>query len=204
MPMLGGLSRPAIDAVLTMWPSYPGSFAAAASIIGVKTRTPWTTPMTLTPSTHSQSASVFSQTRPPAPTPALLKTMCGAPKRCATARPSASTSPALLTSTRCASTCAPRPWISAAARSSASACTSAMTTFMPRRAAMREVSRPKPEPAPVMTAVRPLNCFMEGPPDDLDVVPDAREVDVDGAGARVDALDDDLLGVEPHQRPGDL
>jgi hypothetical protein len=69
----------------------------------------------------------------------------------------------LLTSTRCASTLAPSASISAAARCSASACTSAMTTFMPRCAAMREVSRPKPEPAPVMTAVRPVNCFMEGP-----------------------------------------
>jgi hypothetical protein len=35
---VGGFSRPAIDAVLTMWPSYEGFLAAASSIIGVKTR----------------------------------------------------------------------------------------------------------------------------------------------------------------------
>ena len=37
--------------------------------------------MTLTPITQSQSLSVFSQIRPPEPTPALLNTQCGAPKR---------------------------------------------------------------------------------------------------------------------------
>ena len=47
-----------------------------------------------------------------------------------------------------------------AASSSASGCTSAMTTFMPSRAAMRQVSSPKPDAAPVMTAVRPLKVFM--------------------------------------------
>ena len=155
--------RPAIDAVLTMWPSYDGSFAAASSIIGVKTRMPWATPMTLTPSTQAQSAAVFSQIRPPAPTPALLKTMFGAPKRAFVAAPSASTSAAWATSSRNGSTSAPSARTSAAARSSASCCTSAMTTFMPRCAARREVSRPKPEPAPVMTAVPPLNVFMRVP-----------------------------------------
>ena len=48
-------------------------------------RTPWITPQRFTPSTHSQSLTEFSQTRPPAPTPALLKTKCGAPKRACTA-----------------------------------------------------------------------------------------------------------------------
>ncbi len=80
---------------------------AAASIIGVKTRTPCATPIRLTPSTHSQSCSVFSQIRPPAPTPALLKTKCGAPKRCSVAAASASTSAAFETSSRNGSTGAP-------------------------------------------------------------------------------------------------
>src|SRR5678809_1351330 len=79
--MFGGFSRPAIDAVLTMWPSYAGSISAASSIIGVKTRMPCATPMTLTPRTHAQSAALFSQISPPAPTPALLKTKCGAATR---------------------------------------------------------------------------------------------------------------------------
>ena len=119
--------------------------------------------MTLTPSTHSQSATVFSQIRPPAPTPALLNTICGAPKRASVAAPSASTSAARATSSRNASTLAPSASISAAARSSASCCTSAMTTFMPRCAASRDVSRPKPDAAPVMTAVPPLKFFMRCP-----------------------------------------
>ena len=32
-----------------------------------------------------------------------------------------------------------------------------------RAAAIRETSRPKPDPAPVMTAVRPANVFMRSP-----------------------------------------
>src|SRR3989338_1843082 len=61
-PILGAFSRPAMLAVLTMWPVQAGSLAAASSIMGVNTRTPWTTPMTLTPSTHSQSLAEFSHT----------------------------------------------------------------------------------------------------------------------------------------------
>ena len=38
--MLGMLTSPAIDAVLTMWPTNAGSARSAASIIGVNTRTP--------------------------------------------------------------------------------------------------------------------------------------------------------------------
>ena len=125
---------------------------------------PCTTPIRLTPSTHSQSASVFSQISPPLPTPALLKTKCGAPKRCRVAAASASTSAAFDTSSRNGSTAAPSAPISAAARSSASGWTSAMTMFMPSRAAMRAASRPKPEAAPVITAVRPSKCFMPCPP----------------------------------------
>jgi len=53
--------------VLTMWPCHAGSCLAASNIMGVNTRTPWATPMRLTPSTHSQSRAVFSQIRPPAP-----------------------------------------------------------------------------------------------------------------------------------------
>ena len=48
---------PAIDAVLTMWPSSP-----PASMRGRKARTPWITPQRLTPITHCQSASVCSCT----------------------------------------------------------------------------------------------------------------------------------------------
>ena len=161
--MFGGLSSPAIDAVLTMWPSNPGSACAAASIIGVKQRMPCTTPIRFTPSTHSQSFNVFSQIRPPHATPALLNTKCGTPKRACVAAASACTCSAWDTSTRDASTAAPIASISIRACSSASCCTSAITTCMPSRAAMRDVSRPKPEAAPVITAVRPLKLFMPGP-----------------------------------------
>jgi hypothetical protein len=50
------------------------------------------------------------------------------------------------TSKRNASTCAPRPRISAAALSSASCCTSAMTRYMPRAASTRLASSPKQHP----------------------------------------------------------
>ena len=88
--MLGGFSIPAMDAVLTICPCQAGSALAASSIMGVNSRTPWTTPIRLTPSTHSQSASEFSQIKPPEPTPALLNTKLGAPKRSRTAPASAS------------------------------------------------------------------------------------------------------------------
>ena len=51
-----------------------------------------TTPIKFTPITHSQSFSVCSQMRPPAPTPALLNTKFGAPKRAIVAAAKASTS----------------------------------------------------------------------------------------------------------------
>ncbi len=68
------LSRPAIDAVLTMWPSVPWD-----SMMGTNTRRPWMTPHRLTPNTHSQSALVLSQGVTPAPTPALLNNRWTAP-----------------------------------------------------------------------------------------------------------------------------
>jgi hypothetical protein len=58
------------------------------------------------------------------------------------------------------STAAPRPSISACAVASASACTSAITTFMFKRAATRLASRPKPDAAPVMTAMPPCRWLM--------------------------------------------
>ena len=71
--------------------------------------------------THSQSFSVCSQIKPPAPTPALLNTKLGTPKRCTVAAARASTSAALLTSNLKGKTWAPRPSISACAVASASA-----------------------------------------------------------------------------------
>ena len=65
---------PAIDAVLTKWPSSP-----PASIRGRNARTPWITPQRLTLITHCQSASVCSWTAPITATPALLHTTWAAP-----------------------------------------------------------------------------------------------------------------------------
>ncbi len=143
-------------AVFTMWPRQAGSFLAAASIMGVNRRTPCTTPHRFTPSTHSQSFTEFSQIRPPEPTPALLNTKCGAPKVFSTSAASASICSLLDTSTLRDSTFTPVASISAVALSSASCCTSTSTRFMPSFAPMRAHSRPKPEPAPVSTAVLPL------------------------------------------------
>jgi hypothetical protein len=161
--MLGGFSRPAIDAVLTMWPSYEGFLAAASSIIGVKTRMPWATPMTLTPSTHAQSAAVFLPDQAAGADAGVVEDDV----RRAEARLRRRAE--RLDLGRMGDVEPDRQHVgasartSAAARSSASCCTSAMTTFMPRFAARREVSRPNPEPAPVMTAVPPLNVFMRFP-----------------------------------------
>ena len=113
--------------------------------------------MTLTPITHSQSFNDVSQIKPPAPTPALLNTKCGAPNLAKTACPMASTSAALEISKRKDMTCPPYfpapAVISAVAVSSASCCTSTKTMFMPSLTPMRAHSKPKPEPAPVKTAV---------------------------------------------------
>ncbi len=68
------VARPAIDTVFTTCPSVP-----AASMRGTNARTPWTMPMTLTPSVHSKSASVHSHIRPPWNTPALLHSTWTAP-----------------------------------------------------------------------------------------------------------------------------
>ena len=73
--MNGAVVRPAIDAVLTMWPSSP-----PASMRGRKARTPWITPHRFTLMTHCQSASVCSCTAPITATPALLHSTCAAPK----------------------------------------------------------------------------------------------------------------------------
>ena len=135
-------------------------FACYHPLWFTRTRTPCTTPIRSTPSTQSQSATEFSHTRPPAPTPALLKTKCGAPKRAFTSAASCSIWAALDTSTLRASTWAPAASISACAASSASCCTSTSTRCMPRAAPIRAHSRPKPEPAPVSTAVFPTKSWI--------------------------------------------
>src|SRR5690606_31354364 len=108
-----------------------------------------------TPSTHSQSCCVCSQIKPPLATPALFTTTCGAPK-CFTHRSaSACTSCARETSAFIATTFA-EVWLSSAtALSSASCWMSASTRFRPFWAPRRASSRPKPLPAPVITAVVP-------------------------------------------------
>src|SRR5690606_21717832 len=61
-PVNGGSTSPATEAVLTTWPREPGSPAAASSMRGTKARTPWVAPHRFTPSTHSQSWTLASQT----------------------------------------------------------------------------------------------------------------------------------------------
>jgi hypothetical protein len=66
---------PASEAVLTMCPSVSWSI-----MIGRNVRTPWMTPIRLTPSTQCQSSRVLVQLgNPLVPTPALLQTTCTAP-----------------------------------------------------------------------------------------------------------------------------
>src|SRR3978361_904538 len=101
MLMYGGDVSPAIDAVLTMWPS------PCSSSRGVNDRMPWMTPHRFTPSTHSQLSTVVSQVRPPDETPALLQMTCAAPYASSAASRSLSTSAACDTSARTPVTSAP-------------------------------------------------------------------------------------------------
>ena len=73
-------TSPATDAVFTTWP--PSGFSTS---IGMNECSPCTTPQRFTPSTHCQSASVWSTMNPPPPTPALLQSTCTVPKRSRTA-----------------------------------------------------------------------------------------------------------------------
>ena len=73
-PLNALLTTPASDDVLTTWPSPPW-----AIIRGTNERMPWMMPQRLTSSTHSQSASVRSHSRPAWNTPALLHSRCTSP-----------------------------------------------------------------------------------------------------------------------------
>src|SRR5262247_1919098 len=75
MPRPRVATRPAIDAVLTMW---PGSFDAIMR--GTNASTPWMTPQRLTPSTHCQSRCVADSRPPHRATPALLQSTLTLPK----------------------------------------------------------------------------------------------------------------------------
>src|SRR5262245_60416874 len=147
--MPGPVSKPAIDAVLTMWPSPP-----CASRRGMKVRIPWMTPQRFTPSTHSHSSTDRSHASPPTPTPALLQITWTAPKVSTVRRASASTWSARATSVTTATTVPPRPRSVVSTSSRASRCTSASATFMPSSTNRSASARPMPLPAPVTTATR--------------------------------------------------
>src|SRR3989344_4141742 len=96
------VARPAADEVLTMWAGMP-----RARMRGKKLRTPCTTPIRFTPSTHLKSSSVASQAVPSNATPTLLKSQSTPPQRPQLASASSSTSAALDTSQRCTMHAAP-------------------------------------------------------------------------------------------------
>ena len=155
MPMFGTDSRPATEAVLTTWQS-----ASCRSMMGRNTRTPWITPQTLTPSTHSQSATVFSHTTPPGPTPALLHSRCTAPKVASVFSASRSMSCARDTSVRMPITGTPALRNSVSTLRRASSSMSASTSFMPSAAKRRAMASPSPLAPPVMTATLSLKSFI--------------------------------------------
>src|SRR3990170_3495387 len=150
----GRVCSPAPDAVFTTWHSSPCS-----SITGTKARIPWITPQRFTPSTHSQSFSVFCHVTPPTPTPALLHRTWTAPIVSTVNLASASTSSDLETSVRFAVTAAPAAFSSRSVRFSASSSRSASTTFMPSAANRPAIARPMPLAAPVTTATFPFSSF---------------------------------------------
>src|SRR5262245_10560538 len=127
---------------------------------GTKTRTPWTTPQRLTPTTHSHSARVLSQMAASVPTPALLQSKWTAPKASSVFWASASRSLAWETSVRTASTVAPEAFRLASAFANGSPSTSARTAFMPSCTQRSARARPMPLAAPVMTATLSLKSFM--------------------------------------------
>ena len=179
--------------------------AAASSIIGVNTRMPCATPITLTPSTQSQSATVFSQIRPPAPTPALLKTMFGAPKRAFVAAPSASTSAALRdVEPKRQHLGAHRPDLGGGAIERVLLDVGHDDVHAPLRGDARGLeAEPRCRARDDGGAAGEVSsCAVL--PDRLDVITDARKVHVHAAGARIDASDHDLVAVEPDERAGDL
>src|SRR5215207_9431172 len=146
--MPGPATRPATDAVFTMWPP-----SALRSRWGRKAWTPWMTPHRLTSTTHFQSFSVRSLMRPPPPTPALLHTRWTAPNRSMVAAARAATLSASATSVRTPTT----PSSSAVAASGASSM-SAMTTCMPSSTHRAAKPRPIPDAPPVTTATLPCSC----------------------------------------------
>src|SRR5436309_2946015 len=160
---MGAEVSPAIEAVLTTWPS------PCSTRRGTKARTPWMTPQRLTPITQAQSRSVSVHMGPPAATPALLHTTWAVPNSSKVRAARASTDSPFETSVRTGSTVAPvsARRLDASLRGASSM--SAITTRMP--SAQKRSASPNPIPlaAPVTTATLPLSSCIIRPLEDSDL-----------------------------------
>src|ERR1051325_5545328 len=148
-------TRPAMDAVLTMWPP-----SRRGRSRGTNVSTPCTTPQKLTPIVYSQSACVESAISPKVATPALLQTMWTAPRRRSAVSASARTLSSDVTSVGTVTTSAPATARSFATPAMAPSFRSARTIRAPRAAKALAMAAPIPPPPPVMTATRPRKSSM--------------------------------------------
>ena len=150
------LFKPAIDAVLTMWPPSPW-----ARMCGRKLLIPWSTPIRLTSITQRQLSSEIASMPPPAATPALLQITWTLPNASYVACAARSTLWGSATSQPTPRTFGLNSCSSRKAESNALGSISANITFMPACAKARPSARPMPEAPPVTNAVLPLNSRMK-------------------------------------------
>src|SRR5215468_542387 len=150
--------RPAIEAVLTMWPPCPCSTSS-----GTKVSTPCTTPQKFTFIVNAQSRWVDCRISPKVATPALLQMMWAPPKCRRDAAASACTLSSRVTSVGTPTTVAPAPCSSMIDLRSAASSRSARTTLAPRAAKARAIAMPIPPAPPVMTATRSRNGSIAAP-----------------------------------------
>src|SRR6266481_8927702 len=146
---------PAIEAVLTMWPPSPW-----ARICGRKVRTPCSTPIRLTSSTHRQLSSEMLSMPPAAATPALLQTTWTFPNAWYEAFAAHSTLTGSATSQATLRTLGPNSCRPLTASARASVSTSASITFMPACAKAAPSANPIPLAPPVTNAVLPASSRM--------------------------------------------
>src|SRR5271163_1372396 len=144
-----------MEAVLTMWPPSPW-----ARMCGRKVRTPCSTPMRLTSSTHRHVSSEMSSMPPPPATPALLQTTWTFPNASYDASAACSTLEGSVTSQPTPRTPSPRRRKLSTATASAFVSMSASITCIPASAKARPSANPIPLAPPVTNAVLPTRSRM--------------------------------------------
>src|SRR3954470_8685847 len=130
---------------------------------GKKARTPCSTPIRLTSSTHRQLSSEMLSMPPAAATPALLQTTWTLPNASIVSSAARSTLPGSATSQTTPRTSDPTLCRFLTARCNASLSMSASMTFMPASAKALPRARPMPSAPPVTNADLPASSRMVSP-----------------------------------------